>query len=119
MSEATCQSWAGPHTFLQTVIGEKYSPLKANIRLILVRPHLAVRIYDPESKKNVQDVTLFLTPAEAKELADSASDLAAHPEKHHHHIPDDTHTREITIAVYTPENRAHFDAESSRIIDAS
>jgi hypothetical protein len=86
--------------------------------LILVRPHLAVRIYDPESKKVFQSITLFLTPGEAKELADSASDLAAHPAKHHHHIPDAENTREITIAVYTLENRAHFDAESSRIIDA-
>ena len=77
-----------------------------------------MRIYDPESKKVFQNITLFVTPAEAKELADSASDLAAHPEKHHHHIPDSEGTREITIAVYTPENRAHFDAESSRIIDA-
>ena len=47
-----------------------------------------------------------------------ALDLAAHPEKHHHHIPDAEYNREITIVVYTPENRAHFDAESSRIIDA-
>jgi hypothetical protein len=77
-----------------------------------------VRIYDPESKKAFQNITLFLTPAEAQELADSAEDLAAHPEKHHHHIPDAQHAREITIAVYTPENRAHFDAESNRIIDA-
>jgi hypothetical protein len=77
-----------------------------------------MRIYDPESKKVFQNVTLFLTPAEAKELADSAADLASHPEKHHHHIPDAEYTREITIAIYTPENRAHFDPESSRIIDA-
>jgi hypothetical protein len=86
--------------------------------LILVRPHLAVRIYDPESKKTFQSITLFLTPAEAKELAESAADLASHPEKHHHHVPDAAHAREITVAVYTPENQAHFDAESRRIIDA-
>jgi len=77
-----------------------------------------VRLYDPQSKKAFASITLFLTPAEAKELADSAADLASHPEKHHHHIPDTEYTREITVAVYTPENRAHFDAESSRIIDA-
>jgi len=77
-----------------------------------------VRIYDPESKKVLRNVTLFLTPAEARELADSAADLATHPEKHHHHISDAEYTREIAIAVYTPENRTHFDAESSRIIDA-
>ncbi len=77
-----------------------------------------MRIYDPDSKRVLQNVTLFLTPGEARELADSASDLAAHPQKRHHHIPDADYAREITIAVYTPENRAHFDAEASRIIDA-
>jgi hypothetical protein len=90
----------------------------AVVHLVLVRPHLAVRIYDPQSKKALDNITLFLTPAEAKELADSAADLATHPDKQHHHIPDAEHTREITVAVYTPENRAHFDAESRRIIDA-
>ena len=77
-----------------------------------------MKIYDPESKKSFRSITLFLTPAEAQELADSAAHLAAHPEKHHHHISDAEYGREITIAVYTPENRAHFDAESGRIIDA-
>jgi hypothetical protein len=77
-----------------------------------------VRIYDPDSKKVLASVTLFLTPSEAKELADSSADLAAHPEKHHHHVSDPTYSREITVAVYTPENRAQFDAESGRIIDA-
>lgn len=77
-----------------------------------------MRIYDPKVKKPLESITLFLTRAEAKELADSAADLASHPEKHHHHIPDAEQTREITIAVYTASDQAHFDAESRRIIGA-
>lgn len=61
---------------------------------------------------------MFLTPAEAKELADSAADLAEHPQKQHHHIEDAEFRRRVTVAVYTPENRELFDAESRQVIDA-
>ena len=35
-----------------------------------------MRIYDPKTKRVLQHVTLFLTPAEADELGQSALDLA-------------------------------------------
>ena len=74
-----------------------------------------MRIYDHDAKRTLQRVTLFLTPAEARELADSAADLAEHPEKHHHHISDSAYEREVIIAVHTPENQHQFDADSKRI----
>jgi hypothetical protein len=77
-----------------------------------------VRIYDADSKRVLDEVTLYLTPSEAKELADPAASLAEDPQKHHHHVADSDHKREIIVAVYTPENRAQFDAESKRVIDA-
>jgi hypothetical protein len=64
-------------------------------------------------------VTLFLTPAEARELVDSASDLAKYPGKHHHHIPDTDAKSEIIVAVYTPHNIEDFDAESRAVIEVS
>ena len=77
-----------------------------------------MRIYDPKTKRVLENVTLFLTPEEAGELGQSALDLAKSPKKHHHHVSDAEFKREITIAVYTPENIAGFDAEARRIIDA-
>ena len=78
-----------------------------------------MRIYDPVAKQVLKRVALYLTPAEAQELGQSALDLAERPQKHHQHVPDSEFQQEITIAVYTPENIAQFDAESQNIIKDS
>jgi hypothetical protein len=78
-----------------------------------------MRIYDPKRKQLLERVTLFLTPAEAKELGQAAMDLTQRQKHHHHHIADLEFKREITVAVYTPENVAAFDDESRKILDAS
>lgn len=77
-----------------------------------------MRIYDPKSKRVLKNVTLFLTPAEADELGQSALDLAKDPKKHHHHVSDTEFLFEITVAVYTTENLSAFDTESRKVIDA-
>jgi len=75
-----------------------------------------MRIYDPESKRCLNSVTLFLTPDEASDLGFSANDLADNPKKHHHHVSSSDCKTEITVAVHTPDNLAQFDEESKRII---
>ena len=75
-----------------------------------------MRIYDAQSKRVLSNVTIFLTPEEARELADSADDLAANPQHHHHHINDKTFQQEVTLAVYTRENFHEFDEESRKLI---
>jgi hypothetical protein len=75
-----------------------------------------MKIYDPENKRVLSSVTLYLTPEEAAELASDARDLADHPEKHHHHLDSNDQSAEITVAVYTPENISQFDSESRNII---
>jgi hypothetical protein len=77
-----------------------------------------MRIYDADSKKSLESITLLLTPSEAKDLADAAADLAAHPQKHHCHVHDGGFTREIIVAVHTADNLSQFDAESRRVIDS-
>jgi hypothetical protein len=77
-----------------------------------------VRIWDRGSKRQLDEVTLFLTPAEAKELADTAQQLAAQPETDHSHVLDSSLHRQITVAVYTPDNIAGYDQESRDIIGA-
>lgn len=75
-----------------------------------------MKIYDPDSKRVLKNVTLFLTPQEAAELGDSANDLSRHPAHHHHHINDSEYRTEIVIAVYTDDNLRSFDEESRRVI---
>ena len=75
-----------------------------------------MKIYDHENKKELESVTLFLTPDESLELASGAKDLSENPHKHHLHISNKNYNREITVAVYTNENIGHFNEESRRII---
>ncbi len=75
-----------------------------------------MKIYDPESKRILKRVNLFLTPDEAAELGYSATDLSDHPDKHHHHVNDPEYKNEITVSVYTDENLSSFDEESRRVL---
>jgi hypothetical protein len=75
-----------------------------------------MKIYDENAKRVLSSVILFLTPAEARELAGAAEELAANPQHHHHHINDKTFQQEITLAVYTRENFNEFDEESRKLI---
>jgi len=78
-----------------------------------------MKIYDPVTKQVLNKVVLYLTPSEAEELGQSALDLAQSPPKHHHHIPDSEFQKEITVAVYTPENISQFDAHSRKVIEGN
>jgi hypothetical protein len=75
-----------------------------------------MKIYDPESKRILKNVMLFLSTEEAADLGFSASDLSDNPEKHHHHVTDSSHGSEIFVSVYTDENISSFDEESRNII---
>lgn len=75
-----------------------------------------MRIYDSSSKRVLTDVTLFLTPSEMRELADTADQLANDPSMHHGHINDSKFAQEIVVAVYTADNLSQFDDESRQII---
>ena len=76
-----------------------------------------MKIYDRDNKKVLDRITLFLTPEEARMLADYLTDLYEHPEHHHAHVTDEEYQNEITVAVYTKENIDSFDKESRNIIE--
>ena len=75
-----------------------------------------MRIYDQESKRVLTNVTIYLTPAEARELAGAAEALADNPDDHHQHVSDKTFQQEVTLAVYTRGNLDQFDEESRKLI---
>jgi hypothetical protein len=75
-----------------------------------------VKIYDEKNDRLLQSVTIYLTPDEMHELADSARNLFERPECHHGHITNQDFSVEVTIAVYTRENLAQFDARSREIL---
>ena len=75
-----------------------------------------MHIFDPIEKRRLSEVTLFLTPEQAAELASTAEDLARDPGKHHGHVSNADYTVEITVAVYRPSNLEGFDEESRRLL---
>ena len=75
-----------------------------------------MHIYDQRNKRELSEITLYLTPEEASELADNARDLSENPHKHHSHISNEKYDREIIIAVYTNKYLNQFDRESKEII---
>lgn len=75
-----------------------------------------MKIFDSDQKRVISKVTLFLTPDEAAELGQAATDLAADPSKHHAHVLDSTYSTEVVVAVHTDQNIHLFDEESRAVI---
>ena len=77
-----------------------------------------MRILDVTHERPLKQVGIYLTTEEAKSLCKQLSDLISKPKRHHVHIEDDSFTREITIAIYTPSNLSQFDELSRRLIES-
>lgn len=76
-----------------------------------------MRILDYGNDRPLKQVALFLTMDEAKSLYEQLGDLISKPKLHHVHIEDDSFTREITIAIYTPSNLSPFDERTRKLIE--
>jgi len=66
-----------------------------------------MRILDERTDKPIKRILVLLTPEEAGELRDSLEHLLAQP-NHHLHVADAAFEREITLAIYTPDNLGSF-----------
>lgn len=77
-----------------------------------------MRILADDLDRPLDRVTLLLTREEAKELLDSLKPLIMDPSQHHNHVSDSDFKKEVTIAVYTPDNLKQFDARSLRLIES-
>jgi hypothetical protein len=75
-----------------------------------------MRILDNTEAKPLEDITLYLTPAEAVQLRHSLDHLISNPAEHHVHLDDDSYKRELTVAIYTGENLMEFDEQSRKLI---
>jgi hypothetical protein len=78
-----------------------------------------MRIYDIDSDKKINEVILYLTSDEAREMKDALELIINDHKKHHHeHIPDreDGFKREITVCVYSKDNLDTFDERSKKLI---
>jgi hypothetical protein len=76
----------------------------------------SMRILDLENDKVLTSVLIMLTPEEAHELLGSIRSIK--PEIGDHiHVNDQNFLREITIAIYTPNNLKYFNERVREIIN--
>ncbi|HRD56297.1 MAG TPA: hypothetical protein PLC42_07885 [Parachlamydiaceae bacterium] len=75
-----------------------------------------MRILDEISNNSLDNITIYLTSAEAKELRDSIDDLLKKPLNNHAHISDESFKKEITICIYNVNNLNGFNERSLDLI---
>ena len=75
-----------------------------------------MRIYNADTDKKANNVILYLTPEEAKEMKDSLEALLKNEKHHHEHIPDSDFKKEITVCIYRKDNLSSFDERSKKLI---
>jgi len=75
-----------------------------------------MRILDNQTSRALEDICLYLTPSEAKEMMHYLENLLANRDEHHAHINDSSYQREVTLAIYTEDNLNQFDERSRKLI---
>lgn len=76
-----------------------------------------MRIYNADTDKKANKVTIYLTLNEAQEMRDSLEALLNDTKRfRHEHIPDQDFKREITICVYTEDDLSGLDERSKKLI---
>ena len=75
-----------------------------------------MRILDKDNDQAVGNILIMLTPSEAKELGDTIKQLTSEVGDHLH-LSDDNYQREITFAIYTPDNTHTFSQRIIKLIE--
>jgi hypothetical protein len=74
-----------------------------------------MRILNLDTNEKINQVTIYLTSSEAKELKDSLDNLLKN-NSHHEHISDDSYQTEITVCIYEKDNIGEFDTRPKKLI---
>ena len=76
-----------------------------------------MRMIDDDSSKKLDNITLFLTMAEAKQLRGALNAVIEEPtDANHRHVSSADYQKEITVCIYDPENLAGFNERSKKLI---
>lgn len=76
-----------------------------------------MRIYDSSNNKTIDDVVLYLTPDEAKELHNDLGRIMEKPRGNHVHVSSNDYQHELTVCVYRKEDIDTFDEKSRKILE--
>jgi hypothetical protein len=75
-----------------------------------------MRILDDESNQKLDNVSIFLTQEEAKQLEGYLRKLLENPKLHHSHLSSSDYKKEITVCLYDEKNLNSFDQRSIKLI---
>ncbi len=75
-----------------------------------------MRILNYTDDMPLNNICVFLTPAEARQMVGYLEQLLEEPEQHHFHLNDDECHREITLTVYQADNLEYYDERSKKLI---
>jgi len=75
-----------------------------------------MRILDEQTSKALQQVIIFLTLSEARELNDKLESLLSDNGVHHEHVSSEDFQKEITLTIYENRPIESFDERSRRLI---
>ena len=78
-----------------------------------------MRILNKDNDKPADQITLYLTKEETREMIDSLEQLLQKPNGNHSHISNEDYQMEITVCIYDesdPENMKWFDERSTNLI---
>lgn len=78
-----------------------------------------MKILNEDENKSLDQVTIYLTLAEAQELRDSLESLLSNPIGHHEHIPNNDFSKELTVCIYDLNDIEQFNEQSKKIIQES
>ena len=78
-----------------------------------------MRIYDSDDDKTIDNVTLYLTVDEARELHDDLAGLIDRPAGNHAHINSSDYQKEITMCIYDAKNLDSFDEKTKKILNSN
>ncbi len=74
-------------------------------------------IIDERNKQETDSILIMLTRSEYKEMLDKLEGLDIE-NGNHFHVADESYSREVKIAVYTPENMHYWTPEIQRLIES-
>lgn len=77
-----------------------------------------MRLFDENNEKSLNNISLFLTIDEAKELLDSLEGLLKNfkNDADHTHINDENYKREITVCLYNETNLNGWNETAKKLI---
>jgi len=75
-----------------------------------------MRIFSDEDNKKLDEVSLFLTKDEARQLQGYIEEMLDNSENHHFHLSTDDFQKEITICLYDQSQLEGFNSRVRKLI---